>query len=153
MFAGRKHSTESLIKIEQATRARGGAPYLKNGVHWLKGRSGSINPNWKGGITPERQTFYRSVEWKACVKAVWKRDDAKCRRCGLDYRTVNRKLRRFDLHHIDSFAVVERRCDFENVVLFCESCHDWVHSSENTDRLFLGKGHDFDPAPAWKRQT
>src|ERR1035438_10554471 len=32
MFAGRKHSTESLIKIEQATRARGGAPYLKNGV-------------------------------------------------------------------------------------------------------------------------
>jgi hypothetical protein len=152
-FAGRKHSTESLKKIEQATRARGGVPYLKDGVHWLKGQSGAVNPHWKGGITPQRQTFYRSPEWKACVRAVWKRDDARCQRCGLDYRTVNRKIRRFDLHHVDSFVIVERRSNLDNVVLLCESCHDWVHSRENTAKLFLGEGHNFDPVPGWKRQT
>lgn len=139
-FAGRKHSAESLKRIDRATRSRGGVPYLKNGVHWLKGRTGDVNPHWKGGITPERQTFYRSVEWKSCVKAVWARDNAICRRCCLDYRTVDRSLR-FDLHHVDSFAIVERRADPDNILLLCADCHDWTHSRQNITRQFLGDGH------------
>lgn len=139
-FAGNSHSAESREKIRGASKARGAVPYLKDGVHWLKGRTGAVNPHWKGGITPERQTFYRSAEWKACVKAVWKRDNAICRRCGLDCRTVEYTLRRFDLHHVDSFVIVERRADPDNLVLLCEVCHYWAHSRENTDRMFLGRG-------------
>ena len=139
--AGHHHSPEARELVGRASRARGAVPYLKNGVHWLKGRSGSINPHWKGGITPERQAFYRSPEWKACVRAVWTRDNAICRRCALDYRTVDRKTRRFDLHHVDSFAIVERRADPGNIVLLCDVCHDWAHSKANAEKLFLGKGH------------
>jgi hypothetical protein len=141
-FAGQSHTAESRAKIAQTSQARGAVPYLKNGVHWLKGTSGAVNPHWRGGTTPERQTFYRSPEWKACVKIVWKRDNATCQRCALDYRSVDRKTRTFDIHHVDSFAIVERRADPDNLILFCDDCHDWVHSRQNTARLFLGDGHD-----------
>jgi hypothetical protein len=139
-FAGQCHTAESRAKIARTSQARGAVPYLKNGVHWLKGTSGAVNPHWRGGITPERQTFYRSPGWKACVKIVWKRDNATCKRCALDYRTVDRRTRTFDIHHIDSFAIVERRADPDNLILLCDNCHDWTHSKKNTDRMFLGCG-------------
>lgn len=141
-FAGHRHSAETRELVGIASRARNAVPYLKNGVHWLKGTAGAVNPHWRGGITPERQTFYRSPEWKACVKAVWKRDNGICRRCELDFRTVERQTQDFALHHVDSFSIVERRADPDNVVLLCATCHYWTHSRQNTERLFLGKGHE-----------
>jgi len=33
--------------------------------------------------------------------------------------------------------VVETRCDINNLVLLCESCHYWVHSSANTNKEFI----------------
>lgn len=141
-FKGRKHPPEALRKIKANTIARGGVPYLKNGVHWLKSLPPSANPKWKGGITAERQTFYRSPEWKEAVKAVWKRDNAICQRCALDHRTIDRDKTKFDIHHIDSFAIVERRCDPDNLILLCEACHYWIHSKHNTERLLLGLGHE-----------
>jgi HNH endonuclease len=153
VFAGHKHSPTSLAKIEQATRARGGVPYLKNGVHWLK-HPGAVNGRWLGGITPERQTFYRSPEWKEAVKAVWKRDNGICQRCALDYRTIQRSaLSRFHIHHIDSFAIAARRTLLENLILVCRECHLWIHSKDNPAHLFLGIGHDFDPAPFWRKSN
>jgi hypothetical protein len=138
-FKGHKHSSESLKKIDQATRARGGVPYLKNGVHWLK-QPGAKPANWKGGITPERQTFYRSAEWKQCARTVWIRQKGICQRCGLKYRKV-RGSHKFDLHHVDSFQIVERRADSENIMLLCKTCHYWTHSKANAERLYLGRGH------------
>ncbi|GAC1699855.1 MAG: hypothetical protein NVS9B4_00090 [Candidatus Acidiferrum sp.] len=138
-FLGHKHTDEE----KQAARARriadGHVPYLKDGVHHLKGKRGSETPNWKGGITPERQSFYASPEWVGCVKLVWSRDDAKCQLCGLDSRSVLRETVRFELHHVDSFAVVEQRANPDNVVLLCNPCHKWVHSRKNDKKLFIGR--------------
>jgi len=94
-FAGRKHSLESREKVGKASRDRSAVPYLKNGVHWLKGTSGAINPHWRGGITPERQTFYRSPEWKDCVKIVWKRDNATCQRRAVEDSKLRPSPHRF----------------------------------------------------------
>ena len=147
---GRKYSAATIAKVKASTIARGQVPYLKNGIHWLK-HPGAVNGRWLGGITPERQTLYRSAEWKEAVKAVWKRDNAICQRCGLDHRTVKRTFRsKFQLHHIDGFQIVERRVALDNLILVCRSCHLWIHSKENAEHLFLGAGHDFDPAPFWK---
>ncbi len=135
---GRHHTEEAKRKVSEASRERGAVPYLRDGVHYNKGKRGAVVANWKGGITPERQTFYRSEEWKEAVKAVWKRDDAVCQRCGLDHRTIDRKkAHKFHIHHIADFSVKELRCRLSNLVLLCHTCHMWVHSKKNTNGDYL----------------
>lgn len=96
-------------------------------------RYGELNPNYKGGITPERQLFYQSREWKTACRTVWKRDKATCQRCGL-YRDVDMP---FHIHHIKSFKEKDLRSDINNLVLLCESCHHWVHSRGNKNNDYL----------------
>ena len=100
-------------------------------------RRGELNPRWKGGITADRQAFYTSQEWKTACCAVWKRDDATCRRCGLK-RTDSPDMP-MHIHHIESFANVSLRADKENLVLLCETCHHFIHSKGNIDREHLPK--------------
>lgn len=124
---------------EQAREARKknpSLPHLIGGKHHLKGKRGADTPNWKGGATPERQAFYSSEEWKIAVKAIWKRDDATCQRCGKHHNTVNNRGT-FDIHHIVSFAIRELRCELSNLVLLCEDCHRWVHNRANTQKEYL----------------
>lgn len=140
-FKGMKHTTEFRKRMSDLAKKTGRVPYKPSVGSYMKGRRGADTPNWKGGATPDRQAFYTSDEWKECVKSVWQRDNAVCRRCGLDNRTILRGTIQFHLHHVDSFSIKERRADPSNVLLLCMPCHKWVHSKKNTRRLFLGKGH------------
>ncbi|TXH50932.1 MAG: HNH endonuclease [Desulfurellales bacterium] len=103
-------------------------------------RRGELNPRWLGGITPERQAFYTSQEWKSACSAVWKRDDATCQRCRL-HRDDQPDMP-FHIHHITSFAVEELRADLANLVLLCEVCHQFVHSRGNVDGDYLSQERD-----------
>ena len=94
---------------------------------------GELNPNYKGGVTPERQLFYQSKEWKMACSFVWKRDNALCQRCGIK-KNVGMP---FHIHHIIGFADVELRADTNNLILLCESCHHWVHSRGNKNHDYL----------------
>jgi hypothetical protein len=134
---GKPHTPESIRKIRSASIARGAVPYLRDGKHWLTGAAPDANPNWKGGATPERQEFYRTEEWKAACIVVWRRANACCERCGLDYRSVNRDTERFHVHHIVPFAVRELRAAVLNLVLLCRGCHLFVHSKANADCEFI----------------
>lgn len=98
-------------------------------------KRGELNPNWKGGITPERQEFYQSQAWKDACSAVWKRDKATCQRCG-QHRESNLDMP-FHIHHIIGFEVIKMRARRSNLVLLCEVCHNFVHSNQNTKRDFL----------------
>lgn len=98
-------------------------------------RKGELNPNWKGGITAERQAFYASDEWKKACSRVWKRDKATCQRCGL--HRDDRPDMPFAIHHIQPFDVTELRSVVVNLVLLCEACHHFVHSRGNINREFL----------------
>lgn len=136
-FKGMRHTPEAREKIRQARLRDGHVPYLKNGKHHLKGKCGADTPNWKGGITPERQRVYGTREWKEAVKAVWQRADARCERCGKDHRESGMRGT-FAVHHIVSFAVPESRCDPDNLILLCRSCHLFIHSRENVDKELIG---------------
>lgn len=136
-FAGRKLSSEARAKIGAATRARPNFGFMQNGVHYLSGAPPEANPNWKGGLTPERQAFYRSPEWKLACRIVWHRADGCCERCSADYREADRSTTRFHVHHIISFQVREFRAAPSNLALLCPACHFFVHGKQNVSREFL----------------
>lgn len=135
-FKGRHHTAEVREAIRQQRLADGRVPYLKNGVHWLKGCRSEDHPKWKGGATPERQAFYSTEEWKSAVIAVWYRADAKCERCRVHHNTATRRGT-FHIHHIVSFAVRELRAELSNLMLLCQDCHRFVHSRRNVNHLFI----------------
>jgi hypothetical protein len=134
-FKGKRHTDETKAFLRSIAIADGRVPFDRKVGPPLKGKRGSEVPTWKGGVTPERQAFYSSMEWKAVVPRVWKRDDATCQRC-LTRKNSDRS-KQFDIHHIVSFANRILRAELSNLVLLCEACHYWVHSAKNTDQLFI----------------
>lgn len=134
---GWKHTEETKKKLREIAIADGRVPYDPAVGSYMKGKKGSKHPNWKGGITPERQSCYSSIEWSKAVREVWKRDKATCRRCG-GKKNHMRDIS-FDIHHVVGFANRELRTNPANLVLLCEPCHYWVHSKENTEKLFISE--------------
>jgi len=108
---------------------------MKDGKHWLR-HDGAVHPNWKGGITPERQAFYATEAWREAVKIVWARARAKCERCGVHHSTMARRGT-FHVHHIVGFACAALRAQPENLALLCKPCHLFVHSKKNVHREFI----------------
>lgn len=111
-----------------------GIPSRNRSTAKIGRQAGSSNPAWKGGTTPERQRVYKSQNWKAVLRAVYKRDNYTCQRCG------SPKLRRKGLHahHIQSWSEhPDLRTDLTNLVTLCDDCHRWVHSAENINRDFI----------------
>lgn len=134
---GRIHDENTKNKIRAARIRDGHVPYLnKDGVHWLKGKKGDFTPNYRGGLTPERQAFYSSEIWVSAVKEVWKRDNAICQKCG-KHHNEEKNRGNFHIHHIITFQNRETRADVDNLVLLCKECHRWVHGKQNKDNLFI----------------
>jgi 5-methylcytosine-specific restriction protein A len=89
----------------------------------MAGRTGASNPNWKGGDSPERQRVYASGAWKALRRKVFKRDGAKCSKCG--------EIRDLHLHHVQSWAEYpELRLDPDNLIVLCREHHHDAHRKE-----------------------
>lgn len=110
-------------------------PKLQGEGNGMFGRRGEKSNNWQGGVTPERQALYSSLEWAEAVKIVWRRDEGTCQRCKTKYAWG---MPMFHLHHFVSFAAsTELRADPSNLILLCSTCHHWVHSKANTDGEFL----------------
>lgn len=133
-FKGKRHTLETRAVLSAIAIADGRVPFDPNVGPPLKGKRGADVPTWKGGVTPDRQSAYSTSEWKDAVKAVWRRDNATCQRCSA--RQADDRDRQFDIHHIVSFACSELRSEVSNLVLLCERCHYWVHSSGNVSHLF-----------------
>lgn len=124
-----RHKIKGRTTTETRSKKHWGSSGSANGMF---GRSGENNPHWLGGVTPDRQAFYASLEWKKVSCVIWKRDGGKCQRC-----RHSGSRRRMHIHHIVSFSVKELRSDPNNLVLLCKSCHQWVHSKENKNQEFI----------------
>lgn len=80
-------------------------------------KTGSKNPSWKGGITPERKKAYFSSDYKLWRKSVFERDNYTCKICG----SVGGEL---NADHIKPWALYqELRYDINNGRTLCKECH------------------------------
>lgn len=140
-FRGKRHTQETKNLLSDMAKADGRVPWGKGNEPYWRGVKGKDHPSFRGGITPERQAVYSTPEWAEAVKAVWKRDAAKCQRCGKHHNTTKHRGT-FHIHHIVSFQVKELRLDPGNLILLCRPCHLWVHSRKNTKNQFIGETHD-----------
>lgn len=134
-FRGKRHTQKTKDFIRDARKRDGHVPYLKDGKHWLQ-HDGAVHPNWKGGVTPERQAFYSTEEWREACCAVWARADAQCERCGIHHNTTKSRGT-FHVHHIVSFMVKGLRAEVGNLALLCKTCHLFVHSNKNKLKEFI----------------
>jgi len=131
-FEGHRHTEETRAILSQ--KASVPKPYLRGARNGMSTMTGSKNPNYKTGSSPERQRLYASGEWKALVKAVYARDHYRCVRCG----TVQKSRRSFHAHHLKSWTEYPAlRFDMENLVTLCHACHSWVHSRKNVANDYL----------------
>jgi hypothetical protein len=122
-WKGRKHTAEVRARLSET--AKRPKPWLRGKRNGMSGRTGASNPNWKGGVTPERQALYASAEWREVVRAVKRRDGGGCVECG--------SARGLHVHHVRSFAAYpELRLDPANLVTLCRVHHHDVHRKEVT---------------------
>lgn len=126
-----KHGIPRRSTAEARALKKWGLSGEANGMH---GRTGSLNPRYIDGSSPERQRAYVQGAGKAFLKSILARDDYRCRRCG----KPDPGRRGLHVHHIASWAGNEAlRFDPSNVLTLCRDCHHWVHSRANTSREFL----------------
>lgn len=135
-MTGKKHSEETRRKLSEISLMDGRVPWGKGNEPYWKGKTGKNHPSYKGGLTPERQQFYSSIEWVEVVKKVWDRDKAICQNCG-KHHNESKNRGTFHIHHVISFQVKEFRTELDNLVLLCEECHRWVHSRKNKEKKFI----------------
>jgi hypothetical protein len=134
IFWLRKHNIKRRTVAEARAIKRWGMIGSDNPM-WNK--RGELNPRWMGGVTPERQAFYTSEEWRNSCSMVWERDKATCQRCGL--RKTDLPDMPFHIHHIVAFANGTLRSDPDNLVLLCEACHHYVHSRKNKNNEYISE--------------
>jgi hypothetical protein len=102
---------------------------------WNKGLkmpeiSGKNNPNWKGGISKERQSFGNKdyVNWR---NDIFKKDDYTCCLCGRFGGNLN-------AHHIKKWSDFPKlRYDVKNGETLCKECHKIIHLKNPMEKAIL----------------
>ncbi len=113
---GKKHKPETIEKMKEARR-NSTFVYPSGEKHWAWGRTGSRNPNWRGGSTPKGALIRGSREYKLWRIAVFERDGYACIWCG--------SLEKLNADHIKSFAhFPELRFAIDNGRTLCRPCHE-----------------------------
>ena len=118
------------IKVHPCKANRKFCSYTCSSAH----NKGANHPSWQGGISPEKNRFGATTEWRNARKIVWKRDNATCQRCK---ERFNHTSVPYEVHHIKPFRFVDTRLTIDNLILLCDPCHIWVHSNANKDKMFI----------------
>ena len=126
---GHKHS---MIWSNWRTGRR--CPYCKAEKH-SKRMLGSLNYNWKGGVTKfnkELRNFIKTIKWG---NEVFKRDNYTCKKCKnrggklVAHHIIPLQYIKeyFNINNIEAAKKCEMFYDISNGVTLCEDCHKEYH--------------------------
>ena len=112
----KRRSTSEVRKIKHWS--------LSGPQNGMFGRYDEANPNWAGGITPDRQRTYSRHQWKELVRSVRERDGHMCQVC---YATGPKLV----THRVLSWTKYPAfRLSKFNIVTLCVECHKIMHSKQ-----------------------
>ena len=95
---------------------------LRKGNRFHADTSGENHPNWKGGISGERERFMQEAVYKAWRLDVFERDSYTCSKCN----QVGGKL---EAHHLAPYhSHPEIRVAVDNGATLCQTCHAEFHA-------------------------
>lgn len=128
LFWLRKHGIPRRSMAEIRAAKHWGSVGEKNPMY---GKRGVLNPNWSGGLTPLRQTYYGKSEMRQAMRDVYIRDKS-CRLCGSEDQ--------MEVHHIDPFSQAPLLVmEIGNMILLCAKCHRKMRGKEMSWRKKLLK--------------
>lgn len=99
--------------------------------HYSEIYSGENSPTWTGG-----KRHYKG-HWLRQAKLCRERDNHTCQICG---KTEEENGKALDVHHIKlykSFDNPEEANNLDNLISLCHSCHRFVHSNSNIDKIYI----------------
>lgn len=100
-----------------------------NGSKTIKSWVGENHPNWRGGISSERDSFNSSKKAREWRLEVFKRDGYTCMICGQLGGNLN-------AHHIKQFSTHKHlRHDVDNGITLCYKCHKDIHKIIHNKKL------------------
>ena len=116
---GKHHSEATKLKISLAQKiSMLGKQHTKETKKKIsESLKGSNNPNWKGGISPEKNKRVSSAEWKELRKQIYKRDNYTCQICG-----KHCKKQEIQAHHIIPYHISKDN-NLTNLITLCFVCH------------------------------
>ena len=115
-----KHNIRTRTTAE-ARKAKKNWGVLRGKDNPMFGKCGKLNPNWQGGLSPERQSMYARAMWKEIKKLVLKRDDYKCQICYSKKKLI--------VHHVFPWARYKAfRFTESNLTTLCMACHKKIHA-------------------------
>lgn len=95
---------------------------LRKSNRVLADTTGENHPNWKGGVSGDRERFMQTAIYKAWRLDVFERDEFTCVTCG----QVGYEL---EAHHLEPYHSNEHlRTDANNGVTLCKGCHNEFHN-------------------------
>jgi hypothetical protein len=101
---------------------------------------------WKGGVSGERQRFYRSWHWRMQSERVMNRDDHTCQGCGWTKSEVEKRDEKMDVHHVKPLEKWEGdENDYPDDLLttLCRVCHSKSeYQDEELKGPLNGRGDD-----------
>lgn len=101
--------------------------------HYAERFSGENSPTWKGGVNKH----YKG-NWLHQAKLCRERDNNVCQICGKTYEEND--FHNMDVHHIRKYRLFEdpkEANQLDNLISLCHSCHSFVHSKSNIDKLYI----------------
>ncbi len=126
---GRKHTEETKEKISKGVLATNptGMAGRKHSPETRKNmslnRKGSMNKNWKGGITAGIRKLRKTKEYVRWRKEVINNAGGTCENCGSD--------KNIEAHHIISLHKdISKALDINNGMALCIACHKKRHRRE-----------------------